>query len=141
MFSFSAPSTSALPSVGINPDISAATAAATTAATTVSSSATAAASIPAPAESRNGGGGGGSGERKVKNSFIQDKESPEELPAPPPVLDKAHDKVNGDKSEFAKVSDDMSELVFHLNSIQSDISELAGRPISVYDEEDASKDC
>ena len=140
MFSFSAPSTSALPSVGINPDISAATAAATTAATTVSSSATAAASIPAPAESRNGGGGG-SDERKVKNSLIQDKESPEELPAPPPVLDKAHDKVNGDKSEFAKVSDDMSELVFHLNSIQSDISELAGRPISVYDEEDASKDC
>ena len=37
------------------------------------------------------------------------------------------------KSEFAKVSDDMNELVYHLNSIQNDISELAGRPISIYD--------
>lgn len=36
-----------------------------------------------------------------------------------------------DPSEFAQVSQDMSELVFHLNSIQHDISELAGRPISL----------
>ena len=29
------------------------------------------------------------------------------------------------KSDFARVSEDMSELVHHLNSIQNDISELA----------------
>jgi hypothetical protein len=34
---------------------------------------------------------------------------------------------------FAQVSQDMSEMVHHLNSIQHDISELAGRPISLYD--------
>ena len=44
----------------------------------------------------------------------------------------------GDKSsnlagEFSRVSEDMNELVFHLDAIQNDISELAGRPISVYD--------
>ena len=34
--------------------------------------------------------------------------------------------------EFSsQVSQDMSELVYHLNSIQNDISELAGRPISL----------
>ena len=33
--------------------------------------------------------------------------------------------------QFAQVSQDMSELVYHLNSIQNDISELAGRPISL----------
>jgi hypothetical protein len=27
----------------------------------------------------------------------------------------------------------MSEMVEHLNTIQNDISELAGRPISIYD--------
>ena len=35
--------------------------------------------------------------------------------------------------EFSRVSEDMNELVFHLDTIQNDISELAGRPISVYD--------
>ena len=35
------------------------------------------------------------------------------------------------ETEFAQVSQDMSELVYHLNSIQNDISELAGRPISL----------
>ena len=43
----------------------------------------------------------------------------------------------GDKGnlagEFSRVSEDMNELVFHLDAIQNDISELAGRPISVYD--------
>ena len=42
-------------------------------------------------------------------------------------------QVRIDKSEFAKVSEDMNELVYHLNSIQHDISELAGRPISICD--------
>lgn len=41
--------------------------------------------------------------------------------------------TTADKSEFAKVSEDMNELVYHLNSIQHDISELAGRPISICD--------
>ncbi len=39
--------------------------------------------------------------------------------------------------EFSRVSEDMKELVFHLDQLQpggiTDISELAGRPISVYD--------
>jgi len=34
---------------------------------------------------------------------------------------------------FAQVSQDMSEMVEHLNTIQNDISEFAGRPISLYD--------
>ena len=34
-------------------------------------------------------------------------------------------------SEFAQVSEDMNELVYHLNSIQNDISELAGKNISL----------
>ena len=34
-------------------------------------------------------------------------------------------------SEFAQVSEDMNELVYHLNSIQNDISELAGKSISL----------
>ena len=34
-------------------------------------------------------------------------------------------------SEFAQVSEDMNELVYHLNSIQNDISELAGKSISI----------
>ena len=38
---------------------------------------------------------------------------------------------NIQETEFAQVSQDMSELVYHLNSIQNDISELAGRPISL----------
>ena len=38
--------------------------------------------------------------------------------------------------QFAQVSQDMSELVYHLNSIQNDISELAGRPISLTKIED-----
>ena len=45
------------------------------------------------------------------------------------------DKNKKDKIEtehpFTQVSQDMSELVYHLNSIQNDISELAGRPISL----------
>ena len=40
------------------------------------------------------------------------------------------------ETEFAQVSQDMSELVYHLNSIQNDISELAGRPISLTKIED-----
>ena len=38
-----------------------------------------------------------------------------------------------DSALFAQVSQDMSEMVHHLNSIKHDISELAGRPISLYD--------
>ena len=39
-------------------------------------------------------------------------------------------------SDFAQeVSADMNELVFHLNSIQNDISELAGRPISINEQQ------
>ena len=34
-------------------------------------------------------------------------------------------------SEFAQVSEDMNELVYHLHSIQNDISELAGKSISL----------
>ena len=41
---------------------------------------------------------------------------------------------NSNISEFAQVSEDMNELVYHLNSIQSDISELAGKPISLCDD-------
>ena len=33
----------------------------------------------------------------------------------------------------------MSELVYHLNTIQNDISELAGRPISIYANEEEEK--
>ena len=40
---------------------------------------------------------------------------------------------SGLAGEFSRVSEDMNELVFHLDTIQNDISELAGRPISVYD--------
>jgi len=40
------------------------------------------------------------------------------------------------EKQFAQVSQDMSELVYHLNSIQNDISELAGRPISLTKIED-----
>ena len=47
------------------------------------------------------------------------------------------DGGNNKRSEFARVSEDMSELVFHLNSIQNDISHLAGRPISVYENRNA----
>jgi len=36
-----------------------------------------------------------------------------------------------DKSAFARVSEDVGELVSHLNSIQQDMSELAGRPFSL----------
>jgi hypothetical protein len=45
-------------------------------------------------------------------------------------------KQDKPKVEFAQVSQDMSELVYHLNSIQNDISELAGRPISLTKIED-----
>merc|ERR1719412_1729092 len=45
-------------------------------------------------------------------------------------------KKNKKETEFAQVSQDMSELVYHLNSIQNDISELAGRPISLTKIED-----
>ena len=48
----------------------------------------------------------------------------------PEVLDKTRE----DESKlFAQVSQDVSEMVQHLNTIQHDISELAGRPISIYD--------
>ena len=40
------------------------------------------------------------------------------------------------ENQFAQVSQDMSELVYHLNTIQNDISELAGRPISLTKIED-----
>ena len=40
------------------------------------------------------------------------------------------------ENQFAQVSQDMTELVYHLNSIQNDISELAGRPISLTKIED-----
>lgn len=40
-------------------------------------------------------------------------------------------EMDPSQSEFARVSEDMSELVFHLNSIQNDISEMAGKPISL----------
>ncbi len=50
------------------------------------------------------------------------------------------DEVTNKKGlEFAQVSQDMSELVYHLNSIQNDISELAGRPISLLKLEDQEK--
>ena len=39
--------------------------------------------------------------------------------------------VTNNVSEFAQVSEDMNELVYHLNSIQNDISELAGKNISL----------
>ena len=39
--------------------------------------------------------------------------------------------VTNNVSEFAQVSEDMNELVYHLNSIQNDISELAGKNISI----------
>ena len=35
--------------------------------------------------------------------------------------------------EFTRESEDMNELVFLLDTSQNDISELAGKPISVYD--------
>ena len=41
--------------------------------------------------------------------------------------------TDDDTALFAQVSQDMSEMVHHLNAIQHDISELAGRPISLYD--------
>ena len=40
------------------------------------------------------------------------------------------------ENQFVQVSQDMSELVYHLNTIQNDISELAGRPISLTKIED-----
>ena len=45
-------------------------------------------------------------------------------------------EVKTKSAQFAQVSQDMSELVYHLNSIQNDISELAGRPISLTKIED-----
>ena len=46
------------------------------------------------------------------------------------------DTTEKKQTDFAQVSQDMSELVYHLNTIQSDISELAGRPISLTNIED-----
>ena len=53
-----------------------------------------------------------------------------------PKKNESSSKNNGEtegiqSQQFAQVSQDMSELVYHLNSIQNDISELAGRPISL----------
>lgn len=61
-----------------------------------------------------------------------------------PLVERRKDEVNLDEkgndkkyssdcnvSEFAQVSEDMNELVYHLSSIQNDISELAGKPISL----------
>jgi len=45
--------------------------------------------------------------------------------------DKEVNKDNSDRNEFVRVSEDVSELVQHLNSIQTDMSELAGRPFSI----------
>ena len=52
------------------------------------------------------------------------------------ISDQIADEGAKKKSEFAKVSEDMTELVFHLNTIQNDISELAGRPISIVESKD-----
>jgi hypothetical protein len=56
----------------------------------------------------------------------------------PKEPNRSNQKVNGNNSssdcnvsEFAQVSEDMNELVYHLNSIQNDISELAGKSISI----------
>ena len=43
----------------------------------------------------------------------------------------AQESAKKQETEFSQVSQDMSELVYHLNTIQNDISELAGRPISL----------
>ncbi len=80
--------------------------------------------------------------RKPKGK--EDQESPSShsttpvpvLPTPTPTAiapSSVATEEGNNMSEFAKVSEDMSELVNHLNSIQSDMSELAGRPISVYE--------
>ena len=47
------------------------------------------------------------------------------------VESRAAEKKKKQPTDFAQVSQDMSELVYHLNTIQNDISELAGRPISL----------
>ena len=52
------------------------------------------------------------------------------------TTDITNKKNKNKETEFAQVSQDMSELVYHLNSIQNDISELAGRPISLTKIED-----
>ena len=49
------------------------------------------------------------------------------------MADKKAVSDNSTISEFAQVSEDMNDLVYHLNSIQNDISELAGKPISICD--------
>ena len=58
----------------------------------------------------------------------------------PKEPNRSNRKLNGNSSssdcnvsEFAQVSEDMNELVYHLNSIQNDISELAGKSISISD--------
>ena len=42
---------------------------------------------------------------------------------------------------FTCVSKDMNKLVFHMNAIQNDISLLAKRPISVYDNNSYVAEC
>ena len=43
--------------------------------------------------------------------------------------------------EFTRESEDMNELVFHPDAIQNDISLLAKRPISVYDNNSYVAEC
>ena len=43
--------------------------------------------------------------------------------------------------EFTRESEDMNELVFHPDAIQNDISMLAKRPISVYDNNPYVAEC
>ena len=59
-------------------------------------------------------------------------------PIIPKEPNRSNQKISGNNSssgcnvsEFAQVSEDMNELVYHLNSIQNDISELAGKSISI----------
>ena len=60
----------------------------------------------------------------VKDSGIHQK--------PNGNIESSHGKISSSNvSEFAQVSEDMNELVYHLNSIQNDISELAGKNISL----------
>jgi hypothetical protein len=49
------------------------------------------------------------------------------------TVSKCPSRCEDEAGLFKQVSQDMSEMVHHLNTIQNDISELAGRPISLYD--------
>lgn len=77
-----------------------------------------------------GAGGGGIFENEGKEN------GEEKIPGRGGNFENTQLPVKVDRSEFAKVSEDMNELVYHLNSIQHDISELAGRPISICDNQE-----